>query len=102
MTTIAELRNITDSYLSVDEGEKVSRAYKFSAQAHEGQQRKSGEPYIHHPLEVTRILAEMHMDYQTLAAAILHDVIEDTPTLKNEIQKKKNYYCPCCCYYRRR
>lgn len=88
MTTIAELRKITDSYLSVEEGEKVSRAYEFSARAHEGQHRKSGEPYIHHPLEVTRILAEMHMDYQTLAAAILHDVIEDTPTLKDEIQKK--------------
>lgn len=88
MTSINELRKITSTYLSADEVDKVARAYEFSAKAHEGQHRKSGEPYIHHPLEVARILAEMHMDYPTLAAAILHDVIEDTPTLKNEIQKK--------------
>ncbi len=88
MTTIAELRKVTDSYLTRYEGEKVTRAYEFSAKAHEGQHRKSGEPYIHHPLAVARILAEMHMDYQTLAAAILHDVIEDTPTLKNDVQRK--------------
>ena len=88
MTTITELRKVTDSYLTRDEGEKVTRAYQFSAKAHEGQHRKSGEPYIHHPLAVARILAEMHMDYPTLAAAILHDVIEDTPTLKNDVQRK--------------
>jgi len=88
MTSIDELQKLMATYLSNDEVEKVARAYEFSAKAHEGQHRKSGEPYIHHPLEVARILAEMHMDYPTLAAAILHDVIEDTPTLKNEIQRK--------------
>lgn len=88
MTSIQELQKLMASYLTDEEVEKVTRAYEFSAKAHEGQHRKSGEPYIHHPLEVARILAEMHMDYPTLAAAILHDVIEDTPTLKNEIQKK--------------
>ena len=88
MTTIGELQKITNTYLTSEEVEKITRAYEFSAKAHEGQHRKSGEPYIHHPLEVACILAEMHMDYPTLAAAILHDVIEDTPTLKNEIQKK--------------
>jgi len=88
MTSISELRKLTSSYLTSDEVEKVTRAYEFSAKAHEGQHRKSGEPYIHHPLEVANILADMHMDYPTLAAAILHDVIEDTPTLKDEIQKK--------------
>ncbi len=88
MTSIFELRKLAGSYLSPDEVEKVTRAYEFSAKAHAGQHRKSGEPYIHHPLEVARVLADMHMDYQTLAAAILHDVIEDTPTLKTEIQRK--------------
>ncbi len=88
MSTIAELQKITATYLTSDEVDKVIRCYEFSARAHEGQHRKSGEPYIHHPLEVARVLAEMHMDYPTLAAALLHDVIEDTPTLKNEIQKK--------------
>ena len=88
MTTISEVQKLTSTYLTSDEVDKVTRAYEFSAKAHEGQHRKSGEPYIHHPLEVARILADMHMDYPTLAAAILHDVIEDTPTLKDEIQKK--------------
>lgn len=88
MTSIQELQKLMASYLTDEEVQKVTRAYEFSDKAHEGQHRKSGEPYIHHPLEVARILAEMHMDYPTLAAAILHDVIEDTPTLKNEIQKK--------------
>ena len=71
-----------------DQVAKVQRAYHFSAKAHEGQKRVSGEPYIYHPLEVARILGEMHMDHQTLMAAILHDVIEDTPTAKNEIQRR--------------
>ncbi len=65
----------------------MRRAYELGSKAHEGQHRKSGEPYIHHPLEVARILSDMHMDYQTLSAAILHDVIEDTDTAKAEISK---------------
>ena len=88
MTTIAELEKRIGSYLSCDEVEKVRRAYEFSASAHEGQLRKSGEPYINHPLEVAGILGDMHMDHQTLAAAILHDVIEDTATDKKEILRR--------------
>jgi len=56
----------------------VYRAYLFSAEAHEGQHRRSGEPYIFHPIEVARILAGMHLDAKSISAAILHDVIEDT------------------------
>ena len=70
-----------------DQIEKIQQAYSFGEEAHRGQQRVSGEPYIYHPLEVAQILAEMHMDDQTLIAALLHDVIEDTPTVKKEIQK---------------
>ncbi len=88
MLTINDLSKLIGTYLQADQVEKVQRAYHFSAKAHEGQKRKSGEPYIHHPLEVARILGEMHMDHQTLMAAILHDVIEDTPTAKNKITRK--------------
>jgi GTP diphosphokinase / guanosine-3',5'-bis(diphosphate) 3'-diphosphatase len=86
--TINDLSKLIGTYLQADQVEKVQRAYHFSAKAHEGQKRKSGEPYIHHPLEVAFILGEMHMDHQTLMAAILHDVIEDTPTAKNQISRK--------------
>jgi RelA/SpoT family (p)ppGpp synthetase len=86
--TINDLSKLIGTYLQADQVEKVQRAYHFSAKAHEGQKRKSGEPYIHHPLEVAYILGEMHMDHQTLIVAILHDVIEDTPTAKTQISRK--------------
>ncbi len=85
---IDNLLGLIGAYLDPHQIEEVLSAYQFSAKAHAGQQRQSGEPYIHHPLEVARILGEMRMDYQTLIAAILHDVIEDTPTAKDEIRKK--------------
>lgn len=88
MTTITELEKQVGSYLAPDEVEKVRRAYEFGAVAHEGQRRLSGEPYIHHPLEVARILGELYMDHQTLMAAILHDVVEDTDASKKEISGK--------------
>lgn len=82
---IDDLCRRTRSYLSNDQIKQVRRAYRFGAEAHEGQIRKSGEPYIQHPLEVANILAEMHMDHETLVAAMLHDVIEDTPVVKDRI-----------------
>jgi len=88
MYQVNDLTNMVSSYLDPHQIERIFQAYQFSAKAHEGQQRLSGEPYIHHPLEVAGILGEMHMDHQTLMAAILHDVIEDTPTAKDEIRKK--------------
>jgi len=86
MFTVSDLERLTRSYLPQTEVNSIRRAYEFGLKAHEGQRRKSGEPYIHHPLEVAKILADMHMDYQTLSAAILHDVIEDTETAKEEIR----------------
>ncbi|MFQ5936269.1 MAG: RelA/SpoT family protein [Acidiferrobacterales bacterium] len=82
---IDDLCGRLESYLKPDKVEDVYRAYVFGAQAHEGQIRRSGEPYIHHPLEVARILAGMRLDAQTITAAILHDVIEDTKTAKEHI-----------------
>jgi len=58
----------------------VTRAFRFAAAAHEGQQRRSGEPFITHPVGVARICAELRLDEQTIAAALLHDVVEDTST----------------------
>lgn len=82
---IDDLCRRTRSYLESDQIKKVRKAYRFGAAAHEGQTRQSGEPYIQHPLEVAKILADMRMDHETLVAAILHDVIEDTPVVKDRI-----------------
>ena len=66
-------------YLAPELVLKVRRAYEVGAAAHAGQLRKSGEPYITHPLAVAGILADLRMDAETLCAAILHDALEDTP-----------------------
>jgi RelA/SpoT family (p)ppGpp synthetase len=82
---ISQLVSKLEGYLPPDEVELVQEAYDFAYQAHQGQRRRSGEPYITHPVAVADLLADLHLDSQTLMAAILHDVIEDTPTLKEEI-----------------
>ena len=76
------------TYLKQKDISKLRSAYLFSQNAHSGQYRESGEPYISHPLAVTTILSKMHLDTQTLTAAFLHDVIEDTHVPKSEIRKK--------------
>ena len=65
----------------------IERAYIYSARVHEGQVRLSGEPYLSHPLEVAGILADMKLDPESVAAGILHDVIEDTPATPEEIKE---------------
>lgn len=65
----------------------LQKAYVFAAQAHKGQVRRSGEPYLSHPLEVTNMLADMKLDATTLTAGILHDVLEDTDVTAPELQK---------------
>jgi GTP diphosphokinase / guanosine-3',5'-bis(diphosphate) 3'-diphosphatase len=75
-------------YLSTEQVEQVKAAYEFAAGAHEGQQRYSGEPYISHPVAVATILAELKLDAQTLMAALLHDVIEDTGVPKDHIAER--------------
>ena len=68
--------------------EQVMHAYEYSADAHQGQTRMSGEPFISHPVAVARELADMHMDAQTIAAAILHDVVEDTDATLEDIDNQ--------------
>ncbi|TMN16029.1 bifunctional (p)ppGpp synthetase/guanosine-3',5'-bis(diphosphate) 3'-pyrophosphohydrolase [Pseudoxanthomonas sp. X-1] len=73
------------SYLPADQLPLLRRAWQVGASAHEGQTRKSGEPYITHPVAVAQVLAELGMDVETLIAAVLHDTIEDTPLTREEI-----------------
>ena len=76
------------SYLKPEDIEQVVAAYALSKSAHAGQLRISGEPYISHPLAVTKILAEWHLDGQALIAGLLHDVMEDTAITKQDIAGK--------------
>ncbi len=73
-------------YLPPNQVDFFEKAYLFSEEAHAGQKRLSGEAYINHPLQVALILAELHVDAKTLAAAVLHDVIEDTPVTRAELE----------------
>lgn len=82
-----DIEGLLETYLNKREIADIYRAYIFGYQAHAGQTRASGESYISHPLEVARILAGLHMDSKAIAAAILHDVIEDTPTAKKQLEK---------------
>ena len=75
---LADLQDMTRGYLTDDEEAKLEKAFRFAAAAHEGACRKSGEPFIAHPVEVAIILADLRMDVETLCAALLHDTVEDT------------------------
>ncbi len=85
---ISDLCDLISQYMDQDNVREVYRAYLFGAQAHEGQLRVSGEPYIYHPIAVARILAQMHMDVKSIIASILHDVLEDTPATRKLIEKE--------------
>ncbi|NOX09844.1 MAG: bifunctional GTP diphosphokinase/guanosine-3',5'-bis pyrophosphate 3'-pyrophosphohydrolase [Gammaproteobacteria bacterium] len=85
---VSDLCSLLEAYLPAEQVRDVYRAYLFAAEAHEGQHRMSGEPYIYHPVAVARILAEMRMDANSLVAAILHDVIEDTATAKEQLERE--------------
>lgn len=85
---ISDLCNYLETYLNHDQIREIYRAYLFGAAAHEGQRRKSGEAYIFHPLAVAKILADMHMDQKSIMAAILHDVIEDTITARDDLKQE--------------
>lgn len=75
-------------YLKPEDVSQLKSAYSFGQGAHSGQFRKSGEPYISHPLAVARILGRLHLDAPTLTAALLHDVVEDTHISKEEISER--------------
>ena len=87
MKLFNQLRNQL-SYLSSAAIEKIFEAYQVAQKAHENQKRHSGEPYITHPVAVAGILADMHMDEQTIIAALMHDVIEDSPITKEDLSRQ--------------
>lgn len=72
-------------YLPEEQTELVQQSYVVARDAHEGQFRSSGEPYITHPVAVAKILADMHLDHETIMAALMHDVIEDTDHTKEDL-----------------
>ena len=82
------LTTLLKAYLSQDEIEQVWHAYRYSDNAHKGQVRRSGEPYIVHPVAVACILAKLHLDVPTLLAALLHDVVEDTGVVADELKEQ--------------
>jgi GTP diphosphokinase / guanosine-3',5'-bis(diphosphate) 3'-diphosphatase len=82
---IAQLITKVEGYLPAQHVERIQEAYELAHNAHREQKRFTGEPYITHPVAVAALLADLHLDMQTICAALLHDVIEDTPTAKDEI-----------------
>lgn len=88
LDTIDSLADGLSNYLGKDQVNSVRRAYFYAEQAHEGQVRRSGDAYVTHPLAVASILSKMHMDHQSLMAAMLHDVIEDTGITKTAIKSQ--------------
>ena len=85
MASINNLVKRLQSYLDDDKIAEVVRAYEFAEKAHEGQYRRTGDPYITHPLAVANILTDMHMDHESLMAALLHDVLEDCGVGKDKL-----------------
>ncbi len=82
-----KLVSMVSAYMSDDEVVSITRAFEFAEKAHEGQCRKSGEPFIVHPIEAAIILADLHMDDDTICAALLHDTVEDTDVTADEIEE---------------
>ena len=82
------LDKLSKDYLSSSASEKIKKAINFANKAHEGQFRKSGEPFITHPINVGIILASLKMDADTVIAGLLHDVVEDCDIPLNDVKKK--------------
>ena len=88
MYLFSGLKEQLQSYLDASQVQEVEQAYVLARDAHDGQLRSSGDPYITHPVAVAKILASLHLDYQTVMAAILHDVIEDCEVTAEELTEK--------------
>ena len=86
--TMRKLLEKTQSYLSAERTQFIQGAYEFAAKAHDGQTRLSGEPFLDHPLETARYLADLHLDAPTLAGALLHDVMEDCGVSFEELEQQ--------------
>jgi len=87
MTRLSDIVDRVQAYHPHADLDLIKRAYVYSARAHEGQVRKSGEPYVTHPLEVSSLLADMKLDEFAICAGILHDTVEDTPATIEEVEE---------------
>src|ERR671916_986121 len=83
---VDELIAAVEQYYPAVDKELVARAFHYAAAAHEGQVRRSGEPFVHHPWATAKICAELRLDDQSIAAALLHDVVEDTEADLDDIR----------------
>ena len=84
--SLTGFEDVLNTYLPSEQVSTIKRAYYYAEQAHYGQARRTGEPYVTHPLAVATVLARMHMDHESIMAALLHDVIEDTGVSKEDIR----------------
>ncbi|BAK45602.1 bifunctional (p)ppGpp synthetase/guanosine-3',5'-bis(diphosphate) 3'-pyrophosphohydrolase [Eggerthella sp. YY7918] len=84
----AELQRLTSAYLSESDQALLEKAFRFASDAHAGQCRKSGEPFVAHPVEVAIILADLRMDVETLVASLLHDTVEDTSVTREDVERE--------------
>lgn len=84
---IEDLIKIIEKYMTEEEVAFVMKAYEYAKLMHKDQKRKSGEPYIIHPVNVAIILADLDMDVETIVSALLHDVVEDTPATYDDIKE---------------
>src|SRR3978361_2343350 len=87
MHQLDQLLSEVASYHPGADLQMVRRAYQFAAQAHDGQTRKSGDPYVTHPLAVAQIIAELKLDVGSICAGLLHDCVEDTSATVDDISK---------------
>src|ERR1700682_405175 len=85
--TVSELLRVAD-HLDPKGQQMVKKASERAASAHTGQRRLSGEEYVTHPLEVAAILADLELDAETIAAALLHDTVEDTALTAEEVERE--------------
>ncbi len=88
MKLFDSLKQIIQTYLPEEQIRTIERAFILARDAHQGQHRSSGEPYITHPVAVACIIAEMKLDYEAIMAALLHDVIEDTPYTETQLTEE--------------
>ena len=88
MTELSTLIEEIPKYQPGADLDLLQRAYRFSEVSHQGQQRASGEPYLSHPLEVAHLLVGFKMDVTTVTAGLLHDVLEDTPATKGDLERE--------------
>jgi GTP pyrophosphokinase len=93
VASIDVLRTHVAAYMKQSDVQRIDEAYAFAANAHAGQTRKSGEPYILHPLAVAAILVELQMDATTVICGLLHDVVEDTPITPAQIESHFGKTC---------